>query len=63
MIDYLVSENAQPMEDTTQESNEIPDVTKEPTPLVFTHEETTDLAGFYFNDSLQNAIGRSQPSK
>ena len=37
----------------TLESAEI----SEPKLLIFTHEETTDHIGYYFNEALQNTIG------
>lgn len=65
MVDYLIAENAKSAEETAQASDETSesmeitdsDIPKEPTPFIFTHEETIDYVGYYFNKALQNMTG------
>jgi hypothetical protein len=59
VIDYLISENAKSAETTLQESEEMSESMDicEPTPLTFTHDQTTDHAGYYFNEALQTTTG------
>ena len=61
VIDFLVSENAKLAENGPEELNEMLEPTEisEPKPLIFTHEETTDHVGYYFNEALQNMTGKN----
>lgn len=59
VIDHLISENAKSLGGSLPEANEVSETDKafEPTTLTFTHEQSTDHLGYYFNETLQMAIG------
>ena len=61
-MNYLVLEEEQLRKSGAERENEIPDEkgdTKTTATLNFSHKQTTDFVGFYFNPNLERAIGKN----